>query len=254
MARRLVPILAAALVAAAAAIPAVASAHPLGAPAAWTSVARVSRCSTVLDEAVFQGRMRKRPGTHRMAMRFTLLQRTGLDPAYTPVAAPGLGKWRRSRVGVGGFGYKQAVRNLADGALYRVRVDFRWLDGNGKLLAQARRKSATCPERDVLPNLRVKFVGVYHTSAPATDRYAIRVTNFGGASAQGVLTRLSVDGEVAASGTFGALAAKSSVKLVLRGPECQDFVQAHVDPDSLIAESVETDNGQLRACSALRSL
>jgi hypothetical protein len=254
MARRLAPILAAALVAAVAAMPAAASPHPRGALAAWTSMARVSRCSTVLDEAVFQGRMRKLPGTHRMAMRFTLLQRTGLGPGYAPVAAPGLGKWRKSRVGVGAFGYKQAVRNLADGALYRVRVDFRWLDGDGKVLAKAQRKSSTCPERDALPNLRVKFVGVYHTPAAASDRYAIRVTNFGDASAQGVLTRLSVDGEVAASGTFGALAAKSSVKITLRGPECKDFVQAQVDPDSLIAESVETDNSQLRACSALRSL
>ncbi len=254
MARRLAPILAAALAAAVVAIPAAASPHSRGARAAWTSMARVSRCSAVLDEAVFQGRMRKVPGTHRMAMRFTLLQRTGLGPGYSPVAAPGLGKWRKSRVGVGAFGYKQAVRNLADGALYRVRVDFRWLDADRKVLAKAKRKSSTCPHRDALPNLRVRFVGVYHTPAAASDRYAIRVTNLGDASAQGVLTRLSVDGEVAASGTFGALAAKSSVKLTLRGPECKDFVQAQVDPDSLIAESVETDNSQLRACSALRSL
>ena len=69
-----------------------------------------------------------------------------------------------------------------------------------------------------------------------------------------MLARLSVDGAVAASGTFGALSAKSSVRLVLRGPQCQDFVQAQVDPDSLIAESVETDNSQIRVCSALRSL
>ncbi len=70
----------------------------------------------------------------------------------------------------------------------------------------------------------MKLLGVYHTPAPDTDRYAIRVSNFGAAEAQGVLARLSVDGTVAASGTFGSLAAKSSVKLVLRGPECQDFV------------------------------
>ena len=118
----------------------------------------------------------------------------------------------------------------------------------------AHRKSGTCPERNALPNLRVKLLGVYHTPAPDTDRYAIRVSNFGDAPAQGVLARLSVDGAVAASGTFGALSAKSSVRLVLRAPQCQDFVQAQVDPDSLIAESVETDNSQIRVCSALRSL
>ncbi len=254
MARRLAPILAAALVAACAVLPAPASARPPAAASGVTAIAKVVRCSTVLDEAVFQGRMRKLPGTARMAMRFTLLQRTGLGPGFARVEAPGLGKWRRSRPGVRAFGYKQAVRNLAEGSLYRVQVDFRWYLADHKLQGKTRRKSATCPELDVLPNLRVKLLGVYHTPAPDTDRYALRVTNFGAAEAQGVLARLSVDGTVAASGTFGALSAKSSVKLILRGPECQDFVQAQVDPDSLIAESVETDNSQLRVCSALRSL
>jgi hypothetical protein len=254
MGRRLAPILAAALVAVCAALPAAASAQPRAKASGVTAIAKVANCSTVLDEAVFQGRMRKLPGTARMAMRFTLLQRTGLGPGFSPVEAPGLGKWRRSRPGVRWFGYKQAVRNLADGSLYRVQVDFRWYLADHKLQGKVRRKSATCPEPDALPNLRVKMLGVYHTPAPDTDRYAIRVSNLGAAEAQGVLARLSVDGSVAASGTFGALSAKSSVKLVLRGPECRDFVQVQVDPDSLIAESVETDNGQLRVCSALRSL
>ena len=182
-----------------------------------TAIAKVARCSTVLDEAVFQGRMRKLPGTERMAMRFTLLQRTGLGPGSRRWRPPASATGASPSPDVRAFGYKQAVRNLAEGSLYRVQVDFRWYDADRKLQWQARRKSATCPELDALPNLRVKLPGVYHTPAPATDRYAIRVTNFGAAEAQGVLARLSVDGTVAASGTFGALSAKSSVKLSCAG-------------------------------------
>ena len=38
--------------------------------------------------------------------------------------------------------------------------------------------------------------------------------------------------------------------MTMRAPECEDWVGAAVDPDSLIAESLEPDNGQL-ACQDL---
>ena len=155
----------------------------------------------------------------------------------------------------GGFGYKQAVRNLADGSLYRVRVDFRWSDARRQAASQRRARSS----RDLPPARRAaqpprRIRGRKHTPAQASDRYAIRVTNFGDAPAQGCPSRLSVDGEVAASGTFGALAAKSSVTLTLRGPECKHFVKAQVDPDSA-DRGVRTraDNVALRSLCRLGS-
>ena len=62
--------------------------------------------------------------------------------------APKLGKWHRSRAGVGGFGYKQAVRNLDEGSLYRVRVDYRWYDEDGEVDRAGAQALRDLPEPD----------------------------------------------------------------------------------------------------------
>ena len=90
-------------------------AGPRDAASKWTSIVKVARCSRALDEAVFHGKMRRVEDRERMAMRFTLLERTGAE-GFLPVPAPKLGRWHRSRAGVRAFGYKQSVRNLAGGA------------------------------------------------------------------------------------------------------------------------------------------
>ena len=45
----------------------------------WTAAVKVAHCSRALDEAVFHGKMRSVEGSERMAMRFTLLERTGVE-------------------------------------------------------------------------------------------------------------------------------------------------------------------------------
>ena len=100
--------------------------------------------------------------------------------------APKLGKWHRSRAGVGAFGYKQAVRNLEKGSLYRVRVDYRWYDEDGEVIGAHAQALRELPRRDRAPNLRVRIAGVRKTPAAATDRYYLKVMNVGRASAEGV--------------------------------------------------------------------
>jgi hypothetical protein len=163
--------------------------------------------------------MRAIEGAERMAMRFTLLERTGLD-GFRPVSAKGL-RWRRSRPGVGVFGHRQAVSNLAPGGVYRARVDFRWYSEDGDVLDRARRRSRTCPDQRKLPNLRVRIVGVRHTQSSTSDRYAVRVSNTGRAPAEDSLVRLSVDGVAAGSVATPRLPARAARYLTLRGPECQ---------------------------------
>ena len=75
----LITVLAAAVLAA---LPAVASAQQLR-----TSV-RLVDCSFEQHQAVFRGSMRGIEGSARMAMRFTLLERTGSE-GFKPLKAPG---------------------------------------------------------------------------------------------------------------------------------------------------------------------
>ena len=250
MARRLTSIAILASLAVAACLPALAGARPRYTASKWTAIVKVTRCSRALDQAVFHGKMRRVDDSERMAMRFTLLESTGED-GYQAVPAPKLGKWHRSRAGVAAFGYKQAIRNLVTGSLYRVRVDYRWYDEDGEVIARTRKRSASCPKENALPNLRVRVTGVRKTPAAATDRYYVKVMNVGRAAAEGVPVALSVDGVRAATAMVPVIYAKGWKTVTVRGPECETWVGAEVDPDGLIAESWEQDNTHLLACQDL---
>ena len=250
MVRRLATIGILTLLVAGAALPALASGRYRYAAPKWTAIVKVARCSRALDEAVFHGKMRSVEGSERMAMRFTLLERTGVE-GFQAVPSPKLGKWHRSRADVGAFGYKQAVRNLGAGSVYRVRVDYRWYDEEGEVIVRTRRRSTSCPNEAALPNLRVRIAGVRNTPSVDTDRYYLKVLNVGHAPAEGVPVRLSVDGVAAGTVTVPVIYAKASKIVTMRAPECETWVDAAVDPDGLIAESWEQDNGHQLACQDL---
>src|SRR3954454_16503720 len=93
-------------------------------------------------QATFYSRMRAVPGTSRMMMRFGLVDHSA--GGTTPVAAPQLAQWRRSRAGVRTFGYAQTVTGLAVGGSYAATVDYRWLDAGGKTIKSARHTSTDC--------------------------------------------------------------------------------------------------------------
>ena len=131
-------------------------------------------CSVATHEAAFKARMIRIEGTQRMGMRFTLLERTSAT-GFAPVQAPGLGRWRRSRPGVGTFGYRQAVKGLPQNAVHRMRVDFRWYGADGEVLSRTRRTSRACRQFDALPNLGVAIVGSAPTRVRGVRRYRVRV-------------------------------------------------------------------------------
>ena len=191
--------------------------------------------------------MRSVDGSERMAMRIHAARaHRRWGPASRRCAAPGLGRWRSSRPGVGAFGYKQVVRNLAEGSLYRVRWTTAGTTRTAQLIGQDAQALRHLPRAQTRSRTCGCASWASATRAAAdTDRYCLQVTNFGAAAAaEGVPVRLSVDGAVAASGTVGALLCRRARgrELILRAPECENFVQAQVDPDGLIAETVETDN------------
>jgi hypothetical protein len=234
-----------AAVACATCVGAATAAQPLSTAGAKRASVRVVGCDRGDQEAVFRGAMRRMSGTGRMAMRFTLLQR---DPGerFRRVRAPGLARWKRSRPGVRRFAHRQRVRGLTEGSDYRMRVDFKWLDGDGRAIRRRRLSSRTCSLAELLPNLRATAI----TGAPegTGERYAVAVENAGEASSPEAGLRLGVDGSSPVFATVPGLAPGEATTVSVPGARCALRVRATVDPGQLVRESREGDNVLATGC------
>jgi hypothetical protein len=226
-----------------------AGAAPAGAARLPASVALVD-CSPAKHRAVFRGRMTRVSGSERMGMRFVLLERTG-SAGFEPVTAPGLGRWRRSRPGVRAFGYRQGVRGLAENAVYRMRVDFRWWSSTSEVVGGVRRRSRACRQFQALPNLRARVLDAGATSVAGVVRYWVRVANRGTAAVSETKVRLTVDGDVVDTRAVPSLAPGAQRRIGFRGPACRSTVEVRADPDAEIVELSEADNAQQIACADL---
>jgi hypothetical protein len=215
---------------------------------------RVAKCARAQHTAVFYSRMRRVSHSARMWMRYTVLERVG-GGSFSPVAAPGLGRWRKSEPGVRVFGFRQRVRGLADGSAYRARVDYRWLDLEGRVVLRARRRSRVCLQYGQLPNLRIASLRVRSAPRPRTSYYTVRVANTGRATARDVPVDLSVDGAALDPQLVGEIAPGATARVGFLGPSCERAdspVVATVDPDGAIRESNERDNRRLALCDVIR--
>lgn len=216
----------------------------LAARDAWV---KVSSCSPSDHNAVFYARMRRLALGQRLWMRFTLLER-GEDGRYTPVAAPGLHRWRKSKPDVKAFAYKQRVRGLAPDSAYRASVDYRWYSADGELARKQRRRSGVCSQSGPLANLRARIVGSEATELPGISRYRVRLANAGQAAADNVGVRLAVDGSTSETKSVAQLAPGAAAFVHFQAPECTSAVRAEADPAGEIPESSETDNSHRLAC------
>ncbi|HEX4759182.1 MAG TPA: CARDB domain-containing protein [Thermoleophilaceae bacterium] len=219
----------------------------MSSPSAWV---KVSSCSRSAHTAAFYSRAHRLAPGQRMWMRFTLLQR-GADGHYTPVAAPALKRWRKSKPGVKAFGYRQRVRALSPDSAYRARVDYRWYDSDGTLDHKARRRSGVCSQTGPLPNLRARITGSSATDVASLRRYTVRLANAGDAAADDAQVRFSVAGESSEVKTVTHLAASDFAIVSFKAPPCISGVRAQADPNDLIKESVETDNDQRLSCDQI---
>ncbi len=116
----------------------------------------MASCSVEDHSAAFYARMKLVDGADRMALRFTLLVKTGVEGDQA-VKAPGLRRWHRSKPGVVSLRYRQGLRNLEENATYRAKVDFRWYSSSGAEVLRAQRRSARCRQFVALPNLVAKL-------------------------------------------------------------------------------------------------
>jgi hypothetical protein len=232
--------------AAVAAAPAAGKAAPLVAP---PPTVKLVDCSREARSATFHGRMKQLEGSERMWMRFTLLEKR--NTGFEVLAAPGLGRWHKSKPGVGAFGYRQTVRGLQPGASYRMQVNYRWYSPDGQLLARTRRRSVVCRQFERLPNLTASVARARETDVEGVLRYEVLVANTGVAAAAGVAVRMAVDGHVLDTLTVGFLGPGESRLLGFHGPRCTWSASAAADPDGVLVESSEDDNVHQLSCASL---
>jgi hypothetical protein len=214
-------------------------------PAAPASV-KVADCSVEESSAAFYARMRTVPDADRMWLRFTIVEKHG--GAYEPLRARGLSSWHKSKPGVAAFGYRQTIRGLQPGGVYRAKVSFRWYSATGELLERTRKTSRACRQFDEVPNLTSTVGDWAPTKVPGVVRYLMRVANTGAAPAVDFDARLSVDGGVVDTVTIASLEPGASRDVAVLGPECTSSVSSLADPDGLIVESFEDDNADTENC------
>jgi hypothetical protein len=204
--------------------------------------------------ASFNGQMRAIAGTQRMLMRFTLLERIGgaLAP-FKPVSLPDLKPWRRSKTGARTFIYTQRVTALRDDGTYRMRVQFRWYDGNKKLLRTTIVRSRACHQPAPLPDLTITSIGPGQALLGGQRMYAVTVANNGRGDARDVPVELKVDGSTVGSATVDLLPGQESGVVQIQGPQCSLTVGAVADPGRLIPETDESNNALTAACAQATS-
>ena len=203
--------------------------------------------------AVFTAQMATVPQAARMQLRFDLLQRLPGDADYRVVRGPGLGVWRSSVPGVDIFRYRKQVANLQAAGSYRALVRFRWLDVTGHVLQSTARRSRTCRQPDLRPDLRVGAI----TAQPAGGdraRYAVEVINAGRTATPPFSVAFTVGDQAQPSQTVQPLLAGQGRTLTFAGPRCdpQSALRVTVDPDLAVDESDETNNTRSIPCPLAR--
>ena len=216
-------------------------AEPGRAPASVAVVECQPGTAPLKREAAFESRVRALPGTDRMQVRFTLLERLG-DGSFRALEVPGLDVWRTSRRQARRFVYTQEVTGLEPDAAYRVAVDFRWLAADGDTLRFARRRSDVCEQEGALPNLRIVRISTRAGSTPSTAGYSVVVRNAGGADVRNVKLGLLADGTGIAGTRIGRIEARDTRTIRFAGAACSEAVSAVIDPDNAIRETAEDDN------------
>ena len=197
--------------------------------------------------ATFVGEMRALPGTTRMAMRFTLLQRLG-TPDFTAVGLPELRPWRRSKKGASRL-HLHAARHRAArrrhlpharaDALVRDRpqADEGAHDALGRL--QAARAA---------PNLRISSISTRRDRPAARTSYMVTVQNDGAGDAGPVVVGLRVDGGTLSTARVPTLAAGQAASVRLTGPACTATLRAIADPGNAIRETARRTTRLVEAC------
>jgi hypothetical protein len=226
---------------------------PTAASAGGPAALKVRACQTGDSSkerlVTFYGRMQAVPGTDRMQMRFTLIDRSA-DGASL-VATPKLAKWRKSRAGVRKFGYAQTITGLKKGGAYAATVEYRWRDERGRTIKSARRTSADCRQDGELPNLALTGIEARAGDAEGTLDYTVLVTNRGSVPANDLTVDFFVDNAAVNAAPIDLIEPGETVEVKFSGPACRARVRAIVDRKNAVPETNDDDNVRHMRCPAV---
>jgi CARDB len=215
----------------------------LGFPTAASAASvKLVECVPALEaadrSATFEARMHPARGSERMQLRFTLQAKAAGAPGWQRVVAAGLDRWQTSYPGVRSYSYSKTVRNLSESAAYRTVVRFRWLDGEGEVLARSRDTSRACRQPDMRPELVATEI------VPVDGGYEVRLHNRGRTAAGPFSVAFAVGEEALEPVTLDGLPEGEQAVARFSGRACRpdEPLTATVDADDAVAERAEDDN------------
>ena len=205
--------------------------------------ARLADCSESERVAVFEGDIRRVKGAVRLQVRFMLQARTPDSGRWGKIKAPGFGTWNTSAPGVRRYVYTKRVENLVGPGAYRVRVDFRWVGGQGRILSTTRRTTPSCKVPDPRPELAAAHLTVLPSLVdPARRRYDFDLANDGPSASGSFAVVLTIDGVAQPPAEILSLTGGEIRDVSLEGPPCTPGSEVVVEVDAR-DEVIERDEG-----------
>jgi len=198
--------------------------------------------------------MRPLPGTEKLQMRFTLLERAGgAATLQTVVRAGDLDVWISPKDATLGqlpgdvWELNKSVSDLDAPATYRFRVAFRWIGAHDHVIGTAARLSRRCHQLEPRPDLLVKSISVSPiVGKPLKNLYVAVIANQGATGAgpfEVVFTPGDAPGDDFAPKTHTVqfLGAHGTRAETFVGPECDAASPPAVTVDA--TDQVGDDNG-----------
>jgi hypothetical protein len=129
--------------------------------------------------------MRPVSGTRRMRLRFDLLSSSRRNGRYHAVHGPNLGRWVSpgdpalgSRPG-DVWQVPHPIVGLDAPAFYKIRVGFRWLGRDRRVLARQSLVSAVCHQLELRPDLVARSLTITPSATVGEDNYVAAVRDAG---------------------------------------------------------------------------
>jgi hypothetical protein len=224
------------------------AADPAPRPALAASVETCATSALPAGRVVsFVGSMPTISGDERMRMRFDLERlKPGDDDGWRRLrGVSGFGTWESAAAGRAGFVFHKRVEALLAPASYRAVVRVRWEDADGRIVRRARRRTASCAQPDLRPNLVPgPLTGIFDTR-PGFAVYTLVVRNAGRGAAGPFSVRVGD-----ATAEVDGLEPGAQRTIVVVSPICLagTTTLAEVDPFRQIDESRERGNVAERRC------
>jgi hypothetical protein len=231
-------------------------------PEAQQTSLRSYTCQHALDPAAravsITAAMRPLAGTQKMQMRFQLLKRATKHGHGVTVSGRGLGTWITPADPTLGqrsgdrWVVHHPVVDLAAPAFYRFKVSFRWFGSGGTVLGTSDRKTRTCYQPELRPDVTISALKIVPLTA-GSDRYAVVIGNRGKTAAGPFTVELTVGAaptQQTLTEPVTSLPPHTRTTVRFKGPACMaaEPIMVIVDPQQQVDDYDRTNNTFAETC------